>query len=481
MNDLISRLGSFFTNVVPKTAAISLPGVLGALVLAFIIWPPTPHDEIACVTNLGEVEDFNGVTRTEAPPVGCAAYRDSSVDFSLSATPTSLTTIDSSKGGTVTYEITATPSQSFSGDVALIATGGWPNNAKLTFDPLSIKGKGTAKFSVAVPSKSPAGIYKITIQGMGNGASGKIAHRTSVPLTVLDSAGFSPNSVFVPTPRAERQLALVCEFRMLSLATIDLSGGKERLDLSVRKQTAFKNQEVLDGAQREMGECIRLELSHVGEEGNEIDKLKYQIGIEEKERDALQLQYLGYQKTGSSLTGQFQKKFEIAQGKIAADQNQIIIEQQDLRERQAHIDLENDFLKEINARLADPGRIRPALNFDDYLAALGNHALAIGVLAVGVGLVLDPINLAVSGAIFDGPFVWVWNKLRRRRPQVYRIKGKMPDASDASQRAKRTGPVKFMATGMRKEPNEEDPFATYSLANPFMIPISVRISPPPKK
>jgi hypothetical protein len=144
MNDLITRLGNFLNNVVPKTAAISLPGVLGALVLAFVIWPPTPHDEIACVTNLDEVEDFNGVTRTEAPPIGCAADRQASLGFSLSAAPTSATTIKSSESSdtasrSVSYQVTSVASSAFVGDVDLAVTSPLPANAEASFDPSSIK------------------------------------------------------------------------------------------------------------------------------------------------------------------------------------------------------------------------------------------------------------------------------------------------------------------------------------------------------
>jgi hypothetical protein len=501
MNDLITRLGNFLTNVVPKTAAISLPGVLGALVLAFVIWPPTPHDQIACVTNLAEVEDFNGVTRTEDPVIGCAADRKVAAGFSLSATPISPATIDSGdKAVTVKYQVSINEQKPSSGTVDLAIISTLPANAKATLDKKQISPtSGPAVLSISVPPNTQAGAYRITIEG----TIGAITRTVSAPLTIRESG--KPDSIATrllqSRPRGSSQLSGVCQFSMRSLAALEerpdagtadkkvaeakLSGGNN-LSSDVRKQTAFENQEVLDGAYREMQECIRLESSHVGEEGNEIDKLNYEIGIEEKERDALQAQFLGYQKSGSNLAGDYSRKFGTAQAKIVDDKNQIIVNQQDLRERQAHIDLESDFSKEINLRLMDTGRIRPALSFDDYFSGLGSHLLAIALLALSVGLVLDPVNTAIFGAIFDGFFLSIWNSVRRRRPAVYRIKGKMSDGL----RATRTGPAFLVGEVYGKLRSEQvgadrdrsthmrqvrDPLATYSLSDPFMIPVDVQV------
>jgi len=77
-------------------------------------------------------------------------------------------------------------------------------------------------------------------------------------------------------------------------------------------------------------------------------------------------------------------------------------------------------------RLADPGRIRPALSFDDYFSGLASHALAIALLAVAVGLVLDPVNTALWGGLFDWKFLDFFNWLRKRRPPVVRVKKSVP-------------------------------------------------------
>jgi len=321
MNDLITRLGSFLNNVVPKTAAISLPGVLGALVLAFVIWPPIPHDEIACVANLGEVEDFNGVTRTEGVPVGCAADRQSSAGFSLSVTPASASTTSQSEGNdttgrSLTYAVTAVPSSDLVGDVHLSVISGLPIRAKLSLNPEIIKastGAGPATLAVSIPPDAPPGIYTITIKGTGPGTHGLYTHSVTVPLSIIDPTklGSLPNALL--KRRVSRELSGVCEFRMRSLSTLEhypdtgLKPPDEQESWSPQnsKTIAFQNQEVLDGARRDMEECVRLESSHVGEESNEIDKLKYEITIEEKERDALQTQYLAYEKSGSNLAGEY--------------------------------------------------------------------------------------------------------------------------------------------------------------------------------
>jgi len=108
-------------------------------------------------------------------------------DFSLAGTPTSQTVV---QGNGTSYNLTITPTNGFSGQVTLSATG-LPTGASGAFSPNPAT--STAALSVTTSTTTPAGTYTVTITGV----SGALTHTTTVTLVVnaLDfSLSASPSS-----------------------------------------------------------------------------------------------------------------------------------------------------------------------------------------------------------------------------------------------------------------------------------------------
>jgi len=112
--------------------------------------------------------------------------------FTISASPTSVTTAQGSSGKST---ITTAVSGGFSSAVALTASG-QPTGVTVSFSPASIAspGSGTSAMTMAVASTAAAGTYTITVTGTGSG----ITHTATVSLTVTAPAftiSASPTSV----------------------------------------------------------------------------------------------------------------------------------------------------------------------------------------------------------------------------------------------------------------------------------------------
>jgi hypothetical protein len=116
-------------------------------------------------------------------------------DFSLAASPSSQTVAPS---GAVTYSVTITRTNGFTGSVTLSASGvpsGASASWKLNTGPSSANtivvpsSQTTATLTVQTASSTPVGTSTITI----GGTSGSLSHQTSVSLTVGTSTPTPPS------------------------------------------------------------------------------------------------------------------------------------------------------------------------------------------------------------------------------------------------------------------------------------------------
>ena len=101
-----------------------------------------------------------------------------SPNFTISASPTSLTISPGSSGHST---ITTTISGGFNSSIALSASGE-PSRVTVSFNPSSIRapGSGSSTMTVTVNRRASAGTYTITVTGNGGG----VRHTTTVSLTI---------------------------------------------------------------------------------------------------------------------------------------------------------------------------------------------------------------------------------------------------------------------------------------------------------
>jgi subtilase family serine protease len=101
-------------------------------------------------------------------------------DFSLSASPNSLTIVQGGVGGNTT--ITVTPANGFNGSVGLAVTSALPSGVSAGFNPNPTTGSST--LTLAASSTATVGTVTVTVTG----TSGSLTHTTTVSLTVNASA-----------------------------------------------------------------------------------------------------------------------------------------------------------------------------------------------------------------------------------------------------------------------------------------------------
>jgi hypothetical protein len=101
-------------------------------------------------------------------------------DFSLSASPSSQTV---TQGTGTSYTITVTPTNGFTGTVALSAAG-LPAGAAALYNPASVTTSGNSTLTVTTTTTTPPGTYPVTVTG----TSGALSHTASPTLVVTSAA-----------------------------------------------------------------------------------------------------------------------------------------------------------------------------------------------------------------------------------------------------------------------------------------------------
>lgn len=118
-------------------------------------------------------------TLTHTTTISLTVKPVASPNFSLSASPSSVTVVQGKSGNTT---ISVTPSSGFTGSVSLSASG-LPSGVTATFSPNPItNGSGNSTMSVTTSSSTPAGTYMLTITGTSTSPS--LTHSTTVSLVV---------------------------------------------------------------------------------------------------------------------------------------------------------------------------------------------------------------------------------------------------------------------------------------------------------
>lgn len=115
-------------------------------------------------------------------------------DFSISASPSSVTVAQGGQGGST---ITTTALNGFNNAIALTSSGA-PGGSTVSFNPMSIPapGSGTSAMTIAVGGTTTPGTYPITVTGTG----GTTQHSTTVNLTVT---GVTPDFTISASPSSQ--------------------------------------------------------------------------------------------------------------------------------------------------------------------------------------------------------------------------------------------------------------------------------------
>jgi subtilase family serine protease len=154
------------------------------------------HDITSGSNGYSAITGYDLVTGWGSPSgaglINALAGTSSSPNFSLSASPGSVSVVQGNNG---TSTITASISGGFNSAIALSASG-QPSGVTVTFNPTSIAapGSGTSTMGMAVASSTATGTYTITVTGTGGG----VTRTTTVSLTV--TAAGNPDFTISASP-----------------------------------------------------------------------------------------------------------------------------------------------------------------------------------------------------------------------------------------------------------------------------------------
>src|SRR2546426_4103073 len=117
-----------------------------------------------------------GASGSHATSISLAVNAPVSDDFSISASPSSVTTL---QGQSVTSSIT-TALVSGSAQTVTLSASGLPAGTTATCNPSAVTAGGSSTLTMATASSTPVGSYSITVTGTGSSAT----HSTSISLAV---------------------------------------------------------------------------------------------------------------------------------------------------------------------------------------------------------------------------------------------------------------------------------------------------------
>ena len=172
-----------------------------------------------------------------------------------------------------------------------------------------------------------------------------------------------------------------------------------------RKQQ-IQQQLILDFENQKFSECINLDTSLKGREAAENQQLTADLDIEEKQRSSAQDNYLAYLKSNNLfLASRYRREMDNFQGCITLKRYSVLWNERDIQERDRQMTELTRDQGIITARLADPGRLRPRLGFDDFVTGLVNHVVAFILLSLAAAIIVTALDRTVFfGGLFEDLF-----------------------------------------------------------------------------
>jgi subtilisin family serine protease len=186
----------------PTGTSVAAPHVAGALALLLQAFPGMSADRQAAALESGAVDlgaagadNSYGDGRLDA----LAAYQwlATTPDFTSSVSPSSAST---AAGGAVSYTVSVSPVNGFTGDVSLTLSGLSESQASWSISPPVIAGgSGSAQLTVSTAASIAAGTYPLTITA----TSGTTVHSVAATLVVTAPPDFSLSA----TPTSQNVVA----------------------------------------------------------------------------------------------------------------------------------------------------------------------------------------------------------------------------------------------------------------------------------
>lgn len=171
------------------------------------------------------------------------------------------------------------------------------------------------------------------------------------------------------------------------------------------RKRAILEQLVLDYEVESLSVCADLEKSWAGQDDLAIQQLTTDIDNLEKQRSAAQDNLLASLKANNrALAAQFQADMNRDQREVEGARDQILSRTQNKKERErraAELVVEQQLIKD---RLGDPGRLRPRVGFDLFVAGLINHVVAFILLSLAAAVIVTAFDRALFGFAFEDLF-----------------------------------------------------------------------------
>ena len=171
-----------------------------------------------------------------------------------------------------------------------------------------------------------------------------------------------------------------------------------------RRKADRDNQKILEDQKQKLAQCMITEKSWQGVEKLKVDMANADIATLQARFTAAQQNLLDQLKTNSTLADNYRRELNRVQTEMDQKRADAIFYQQGANYRQSNLDELNRADAIISTRLAEPGRLRPAKVFDEYISGLVNHVVGFILLAIALGLVVNPISQAVTTSCFDTLF-----------------------------------------------------------------------------
>ena len=186
-----------------------------------------------------------------------------------------------------------------------------------------------------------------------------------------------------------------------------IGAAKRRIEISgvprLRRERV-RDQFVLDLEWEYFARCIQLEESWEGQEKTQNDQLSADLAELNTERTAIQTNYLKYQQGQGPPAPNYARDLRRYDDQIEAKRLNIVANEQDIRERDRRIKELTDQQQIIKDRQGDPGRLRPRMGFDIFVAGLVSHVVGFILLSLAAALLVKAIDEAIFGVAFEDLF-----------------------------------------------------------------------------